>query len=75
MSELDNIITEAEDILANQNTLFRPVVLLRMVHRLAREVQRIDSAQRAADSHPAPQESRQRSRARAKPKGHSSDGG
>lgn len=69
-AELENLILEAEDILAHQDTPFRPVVLLRMVLRLAKEVQRIDSAQRAADSHPAAKEGVQRSRARAKPKGH-----
>ena len=75
MSELENIITECDDILANaDNTPFRPVVLLRMVQRLAKEVQRIDQS-RAADSHPAQEKGQQRSRARAKPKGHFSDAG
>lgn len=74
MTELENIITECDDILANQNTPFRPVVLLRMVQRLAKEVERIDQS-RAADSHPAAEESKQRSRARAKPKGHTSHTG
>lgn len=44
MSELDSLIEEAQDILANgQNSPFRPVVLLRMFIRLAQEVERIDS--------------------------------
>lgn len=73
MSDLDSIIAECDDILANQNTPFRPVVLLRLVQRLAREVERIESAHRAADSHPAQEESKQRSRARAKPTRHTSD--
>lgn len=75
MSGVDNIIAEAEDILAHQDRPFRPVVLLRMVLRLAKEVQRIDSAHRAADSVPAAKEGVQRSRARAKPTRHSGDAG
>jgi hypothetical protein len=49
MSELDSLIEEAQDILANgQNSPFRPVVLLRMFIRLAQEVERIDRAQSLA---------------------------
>ena len=77
MSELDSLIEEAQDILANgQNSPFRPVVLLRMFIRLAKEVERIDRAQRdTATARPAAKKGQQRSRAGAEPKGHTSHTG
>lgn len=48
MSSLSDLIAEAEDILAHQDTPFRPVVLLRMVIQLAKEVERIGRAQSLA---------------------------
>ena len=77
MSELDSLIEEAQDILANgQNSPFRPVVLLRMFIRLAQEVERIDRAQRdTATARPAAKKGQQRSRAGAEPKGHTGHAG
>lgn len=90
MSELDSLIEEAQDILANgQNSPFRPVVLLRMFIRLAQEVERIDSERAqagtgspsvdassgAAHPRPAAKKSSQRKRAGAEPQGHTSHPG
>ena len=77
MSDLDSLIEEAQDILANgQNSPFRPVVLLRMFIRLAKEVERIDRAQRdTTAARPAAKKGQQRSRAGAEPEGHSRHAG
>lgn len=75
MSDISDLIAEAEDILAHPDTPFRPVVLLRMVIQLAKEVERIDHAQRDTAARPAAKKGQQRSRARTEPEGHTGHAG
>ncbi len=73
MSDLSNLISEAEDILAHPDNPFRPVVLLRMVIRLAKEVEKIE--QRTPHPRPAAKKGVQRKRAGTEPEGHPSHAG
>ena len=77
MSDLRDLVAEAEDIMAHRNTLpFRPDVLLSIVIRLAKEVERIEQrTEGSPDPRPAAQKGSQRKRAGAEPKGHPSDAG